>query len=70
MRTESKSKTFQKDSDFSEVAEWALNQFETTDFQPEGTNMSGGEPSPYDPECTLNHKYIVTVTKVIQMTYR
>lgn len=60
----SKSKTFQQGDDFSEVVEWFMKQFETTDWQPEGTNWGGGEPGPFDPRCDLNHKYVVTITKV------
>lgn len=61
---DSKSKTFQKGDQFHEVIEWFSNQLETTDWQPEGTNWSGGEPGPNDPRCDLDHKYIITITKV------
>jgi hypothetical protein len=61
---ESKSKTFQKGDDYGDAVEWFLHQIETTDYQPEGTEWSGGEPGPHDPVCELTHKYIVTVTKI------
>lgn len=64
--TSSKSKTFQQQEDYGNVVEWFFKQFETNDYQPEGTDWSGGEPGPIDPVCELKHKYIVTVTKVLK----
>jgi hypothetical protein len=60
----SKSKTFHKGEDLSGMMDWFVNQIETHDWQPEGTEWSGGEPGPFDPRCDLKHKYIITVTKV------
>lgn len=60
----SKSKTFEKGADFGDVAEWVLSRFETHDWQPEGTDWSGGEPGPHDPVCELKHKYRVVVIKI------
>lgn len=41
----SKAKTFYKGEDYGEMIEWFMKQIETVDFQPEGTNWSGGEPT-------------------------
>jgi hypothetical protein len=64
----SKSKTFHEGDDFGKVAEWVMNQFETNDYQPEGTLWLGGEPGPHDPVCELKFKYVVTVTKEFDET--
>ena len=60
----SRSKTFQQGCDYQEIIDWFVKHIDTEDFQPEGTNWSGGEIGPWDPECNLKHKYIVTITKV------
>lgn len=60
----SKSKTFQQGDDYGELIEWFMKQIETHDYQPEGTNWCGGEPSPHDPVCELKAKYRITVTKI------
>jgi hypothetical protein len=60
----SKSKTFQKGDDYGELIEWFMKQIETHDYQPEGTEWSGGEPTPFDPVCELTAKYTITVTKI------
>lgn len=60
----SKSKTFQKGDDYGELIEWFMKQVETHDWQPEGTDWSGGMPGPNDPVCELANKYIITVTKI------
>lgn len=60
----SKSKTFQEGDEFGELYDWFLNQIETVEWQPEGTDWSGGEPGPIDPRCDLKHKYTITVTKI------
>ena len=59
----SKSKTFQKGDDYSEVVEWFMKQLEVYEWQPEGTNWSGGEPGPFDPVCELKAKYKIQVSK-------
>jgi len=41
-----------------------INQIETHDWQPEGTDWSGGEPGPHDPRCDLKKKYVITVKEV------
>ncbi len=64
LQRRSKSKTFQKGDDYSELIEWFMKQVETDDSFPEGTDWSGGEPGPIDPLCELRHKYIITVTKI------
>jgi hypothetical protein len=61
----SKSKTFPKeDTQLHEVIDWVVEQIETDDWQPAGTNWGGGEPGPMDPRCDLKHKYIIQVIKV------
>jgi|SRR6478609_5262471 len=62
----SKSKTFQKGDDFYEVINFFTQDglFELDEIQPEGTDWSGGEPGPHDPQSLLKHKYIVYVVKV------
>lgn len=60
----SKTKTFQKGDEYGELIEWFMKQIETHDYQPEGTEWSGGEPVPYDPVCELVSKYTITITKV------
>jgi hypothetical protein len=57
-------RTFQKGDDYGKMVEWLFNQFETDDYQPEGTDWSGGEPGPMDPRCDLKHKYRITITKI------
>ena len=54
-------KTFQQGDDYGELIEWFMKQIETNDYQPEGTEWSGGEPAPFDPVCELKHKYTITV---------
>lgn len=60
----SKSKTFQKGDDYGDLVEWFMNQIEVNEYQPEGTEWSGGEPGPFDPVCELNQKYVITVKKI------
>jgi hypothetical protein len=62
----SSSKTFQKGDDYGELIEWFMKQIETNDYQPEGTEWSGGEPAPYDPVCELKHKYRIVILKTIE----
>jgi hypothetical protein len=64
MEKKSVSKTFQKGDDYGELYEWFIKQIETHEWQPEGTDWSGGEPGPIDPHCDLAHKYIITVTRI------
>lgn len=59
-----KSKTFFKAEDYGDLIEWVMHQIETHEYQPGGTEWSGGEPAPYDPVCELKHKYVITITKV------
>jgi hypothetical protein len=59
----SKSKTFQKGDDAGELIEWFINQIETHDWQPEGTDWGGGQPGPIDPRSDLKHKYTITITR-------
>lgn len=65
MKTVSKSKTFQKEDQLHETVDWMVSQLEIHDWQPEGTEWSGGEPGPHDPRSDLKFKYIITVTKVL-----
>ncbi len=60
----SKAKTFYKGDDYAELIDWFTNQIETHDYQPEGTNWSGGEPGPHDPVCELAKKYVITIKEV------
>jgi hypothetical protein len=64
MKTTSKSKTFQKDEDYGQLIEWVMANIETHDWQPEGTDWSGGEPGPHDPHCDLMHKYVITIKRI------
>ena len=62
--TSSKSKTFHKDDHYGPLIEFVMQEVKTYDVFPQGTNWIGGEPVPFDPECLLAQKYIVTITKV------
>lgn len=65
MKTKSKSKTFAKgDADIHEMIEFVVQNIETYDDTPQGTNWSQGEPGPHDPVERLSHKYIITVTRI------
>jgi hypothetical protein len=67
MKRTTKSKTFKKGDDFSEILTWIVSEdstIETNDYTPEGGTYSGGEPIPYDPVSELKHKYIVTISKL------
>lgn len=61
-----KCKTFQKGEQFYELIEWVGENVSVIDWQPEGTDWSGGEPGPIDPRCDLDAKYIVTITRIAQ----
>jgi hypothetical protein len=62
--TQSKTKTFQKGDNYGELIEWIMAQIKTHDYQPEGTDWSGGEPSPHDPVCELMFKYKITINQL------
>ena len=59
-----KSKTFAKGDEFHDMHEWFVQQIETDDWQPEGTDWSGGEPGPLDPRCDLKFKYRIIIQKI------
>jgi hypothetical protein len=66
METESKSKTFQKGDDcIGEILDFVTSNLETDDYTPEGIASYNDGLSPHDPRSDLKHKYIITVTKVI-----
>lgn len=58
----SRAKTFYKGDPAGEMIEWFINQIETHDWQPEGTDC--GMLSPPDPRCDLKKKYVITVKEV------
>lgn len=66
MRKTSKTKTFQKEDQLHELMDWVVNNVQTDDWQPQGTNWGGGEPGPMDPRIDLDAKYIVTITRIEQ----
>lgn len=68
MKTQSKSKTFNKGTDFQEVADFFIvgKNIETEEVQQEGTESYADGLTPFDVHCELKHKYIVTITKVLE----
>jgi hypothetical protein len=67
MKTKSKSKTFNKGDDFQDVADFFIGKnIETEDVQPEGTESYADGLTPFDVRCELKHKYIITITKVLE----
>ena len=55
----SRTKTFEKDSDPSEIMAFVMDHIETTDEV-----VTTNTPPDYDVICKSNHKYRVTITKV------
>ncbi len=67
MKTQSKSKTFQKGDDaIPEILDFVSSNIETTDWQPEGVASYADGLTPHDPRADLNFKYVITVTKIIE----
>lgn len=62
-RGNSITKSFKQGEDAGELIEWFINQIETHDWQPEGTDWSGGQPGPIDPRSDLKHGYRITIYK-------
>lgn len=69
MKRVTKSKTFQKGDDFQDVCDWIImgNRIETIDPQ---TETQTSEHAPYDEQCVLKHKYLITITKFVDDTVR
>lgn len=59
MKRESKTKTFERQTNFGDVMEWVNIYVETEDHE---IVYSGSEPS-LDVECVTKHKYTITITK-------
>lgn len=59
MEKTSKSKTFNQQSEIAGLIDWVVEQVETTDRE-----VIQVTPPDYDVRVELNHKYIITITKV------
>lgn len=66
-KTESKSKTFHKGDDaMFEIYEFINKHIDTDDYTPEGVASYSDGLSPHDPRQDLKHKYVITVTKILE----